>query len=111
MPFQRTSRKITLWGSRLSFPHLFHAEHVKVQGKIVSNEKRFSVRVIVNPSLIGAVQAIEEELIRESWPEGLPPGVQIKRAMQPGEVVAPNDPQMAGTMILSANAKEESPRN
>lgn len=107
--FKRHSHPVTIWNARLSFPEIFEPKPIVINGQQVG-DPRYSCRVIVtDPAKIAEVQRIEEELIRQSWPQGVPPGINIRRALQRGETAYPRDPQMAGLWILSANARPQSP--
>lgn len=106
MPFQRKNRQILLQWCRLSFPELFTAKPVILQGKPAS-APRFSCIVTVDPRQVAAIQQLENEIVAESWPEGVPPN--LKRALTRGEVARPSDPNLKGQWVISANAKQDSP--
>lgn len=108
MSFKRHNQAITLWRARLSFPNLFEAKPIIMRGQEVG-APRFSVIVLPTPEQCQQIYEIENWLIAQSWPDGVPQGVQIKRALISGDVHRPGDPNLAGKMLVTANAKQDSP--
>ena len=112
MPFQRHSEAITCWWSRLSFPHIWEPQPVKSEGRAIS-EPRYSTVVILADEMVPLIQQLEARLIAQSWPEWAngqpPPGINLVRAIKPGAIIRPGDPNLEGKWCLSANAKQDSP--
>ena len=108
MPFKRHSKAVTLRWARLSFPAIWEPKQVTIQGQ-PRGAARFSSLIIVLPEQVPEIQAIENELIAQSWPEGLPPGINLRRALILGEHRRPGDANLAGHWTLSANAAIDSP--
>lgn len=112
MPFQRHSRVITLPYCRLSFPHIFEAQPITQQGRVIG-DPRYSTLVVLSPKALEMVRAAEGEVIRASWPEWggttPPAGVTLTRALREGAVARPGDANLEGKYFVSANAKQDSP--
>ena len=110
MSFQRHSHTLTVWWARLSFPHVWEPQPIKKRGKLVG-DPRYSCLVVLDPKINAAaiqqIQRIEKDLIEKSW-GGNPPG-KVLPALKHGEEIRPNDANLKGKMVLSANAKLDSP--
>ena len=110
MPFQRHTQNMTAWWSRLSFPKIWEPAPVKVKGAQIG-EPRFSALIVLTDRALAEIRAIEADLITKSWPEGLPPDIQVKSCLRRGEIHRPEDANLKGKFYVSANSSIDWPKH
>lgn len=108
MPFQRHAQNVTLTWCRFSFPKIWEPAPVKVKGQILGLP-RFSALLVLTDESVAKIREVEAQLIKDSWPEGLPAGIKVRSCLRQGNIHRPEDPNLKDKYFISANSTPRYP--